>query len=201
MSKVTTIRRYASVLTSVEAYLANLVDVVEGSKYTNDLADAGGPTRWGITQRTLSHWRGKPATADEVKNLSRGEALDIYRHEYVAQPGFDKIAEVSAQVALEMIDTGVNMGPLQATKYLQRALGVLYSGLVVDGHCGSKTVGMLKDYVGKRGERGVQVLVTALNCLQGGDYIRIAESDSSQRRFTYGWLSQRVFQNISDWAA
>lgn len=185
---------------TVDAYLANLVDVVEGGTYTNDPADKGGPTRWGITQATLAKWRGKLVTALDVQNLTRDEALAIYRSEYVTGPGFDKVYQVAPAVALEMIDTGVNMGQQQAARYLQRCLRVTGAAIVVDGNCGPKTVQALRDFVAKRGARGVQTLVTALNCLQGGDYIRIAEANPAQEKFVYGWLNQRVYQNVADWA-
>lgn len=193
-------------MNAIDAYLTNLVDVVEGSTYTNDPADHGGATKYGITLRTLSRVRGRPVSADDVKNLTRDEALAIYRSDYVTLPGFDKIAAVAMDVALEMIDTGVNMGPAQAARYLQRSLNVLnlngaaWPVLATDGQCGPKTVRALQTYVLQRGDRGIQVLVAALNCLQGSDYIGMAESDPSQQRFIYGWLNQRVFQNLADWA-
>lgn len=187
-------------MNAIEAYLAHLVDVVETGRYTNNPADKGGPTRWGITQKTLARWRGRPVTALDVQNLPRSEALLIYQAEYVTDPGFDKLADVSINVALEVIDTGVNMGQQQATRYLQRCLHVLGEAVQVDGECGPKTVSALAGYRTRRGDKGISLLVTALNCLQGGDYIRIAEANPSQERWLYGWLNQRVFQNISDWA-
>lgn len=189
-------------MNAVEGYLAHLVDVVEGGTYTNDPADAGGPTRWGITQTTLAKWRGHAASAADVQNLTRDEALDIYRAWYVTEPGFDKLAAVSINVALEAIDTGINMGVMTATRYLQRCLNLLDDApsLIADGVCGPKTVAALLDYLKRRGDRGEAVLVTALNGLQCADYVRLAENDSVDRKFIFGWLSQRVFQNINDWA-
>lgn len=186
-------------MTAIDRYLANLVDVVEGPGYTNDPTDRGGPTRYGITQRTLSRVRGKPASADDVKNLTRDEALAIYRDEYVALPGFDKIAQVSTPVALECIDTGVNMGPQVATSLLQRSLNSLGASLRADGACGPKTVDALKTYLQQRGPQGERLLLVALNCMQGSRYIDITEADPSQKRFFYGWLRQRL-QLVPDYS-
>lgn len=189
-------------MNAVDAYLTHLVDVVEGDAYTNDPNDAGGPTRWGITQATLAKWRGKAVTASDVQNLTRDEALAIYRDWYVTTPGFDKVAAVSMNVALEVIDTGVNMGVMTATRYLQRCLNLLFDQplLVADGVCGPKTVEALQGFIAQRAERGVAVLVTALNGLQCADYVRLAENDSADRKYIFGWLNQRVYQNINDWA-
>lgn len=187
---------------AIDAYLAHLVDVVEGAAYTNDPSDGGGPTRWGITLATLAKWRGHAVTPQDVANLARDEALAIYRDWYVTAPGFDKVGALSMNVALEAIDTGVNMGVMTATRYLQRCLNVLddVPTLVADGVCGPKTLAALADYLRRRGARGEAVLVTALNGLQCADYVRLAETDSADRKFIFGWLSQRVFQNINDWA-
>lgn len=190
--------------TTVDAYLDQLVDVVEGGVFTDDPYDAGGPTRWGITQKTLAQYRRHPVTTSDVAALTRDEALAIYRAQYVNGPGFDALAAVSAPVALEVIDAGVNMGVGVAARYLQRCLNVLnQSGawpvLVVDGNCGPKTAATLATYLRQRGARGEVLLVTALNCLQGADYIRLAETSALNRKFIYGWLSARVLQNLRDW--
>lgn len=185
---------------TIEEYLAHLVDVVEGPEYTNDPNDSGGATKYGITQHTLSDWRGHLVTPEEVANLSRDEALEIYRHLYVVKPGFDKVAVVAQSVALEVIDTGVNMGQSASTKFLQRCLNVLAHPVGVDGVCGPATVAALQRYVTRRGAKGVAVLVVALNCLQGDKYISLAESDPEKQTFVFGWLTQRVWQNVEDWA-
>ncbi len=111
----------------------------EGSKYTNDPADPGGPTRWGITSKTLRRWRrssgypdGHQVTADDVRALERREAAEIYRVEYVERPGFDKLEE---EVRPFVVDTGVNMGPGTAARMFQTAVGA-----TVDGTIGPKTL-------------------------------------------------------------
>lgn len=104
---------------------------VEGSKFTDDPADPGGPTRWGITQKTLAAWRGHRVTADDVRALKRHEAIEIYRVEYVERPGFDKVRE---ELRPFLVDTGVNMGQATAARMFQEAVGA-----TVDGNIGPKT--------------------------------------------------------------
>ncbi len=114
-----------------------IIDAVleaEGAKYTNDPADPGGPTRWGITLKTLRRWRqsggrrgGRQVTAADVRALGRPEAFEIYRVEYVDRPGFDKIPE---DVRPFVVDTGVNMGPGTAARMFQTAVGATVDGLI-----------------------------------------------------------------------
>lgn len=106
----------------------------EGSVYTNDPADAGGPTRWGITLANLSSWRGHSCTANDVRTLTRDEAAAIYRAQYIRP--FDQLATSSLRV--NVIDMGVNAGVRRATMLLQQMVGV-----TVDAWLGPETVGAL----------------------------------------------------------
>lgn len=183
---------------AITKYLAHLVDDVEGDKYTNDPADAGGPTRWGITQTALARYRGHAVTPDDVRQLSRDEALAIYSQNYVDQPGYNRIAALSEAVAIELIDTGINCGRTTATRYLQRCLNVLnrsgndWGDITTDGQCGPATAGALAALLNQRGDEGAKVLLVALNCLQGNHYIALAEAKPTNERFVYGWLRARV---------
>ncbi len=101
----------------------------EGSTYTDDPQDHGGPTKYGITLRDLRTWRGQPGlTGADVAALTEAEARAIYRRRYVAQPGFDSIADPWLQAWL--VDTGVLQGPRVAVKLLQKAVGVETDGVL-----------------------------------------------------------------------
>ncbi len=68
------------------------------------------------------------------------------------------MAQFSPDIAAEMCDTGVNMGPTVATKMLQRWLNVfnrggkLYPDMDVDGRIGPRTIAALRAYLGNRGK-------------------------------------------------
>jgi lysozyme family protein len=183
---------------AIDRYLVNLVDVVEGPKFTDDPRDRGGPTKYGITQRTLASHRGHTVSVGDVQALGRDEALAIYRADYVTLPGFDKVAKISEPVAIECIDTGVNMGPQVATVLLQRCLNVMndrgtrWPSLKVDSSCGPATCSALAALLRERGAEGQRILLLALDCEQGARYISIAEADPKQQDFVFGWLRQRV---------
>lgn len=164
--------------------------------YSDHPADRGGPTRFGITEQVA---RANGYTGD-MKTFPRDRAVAIYRATYWTRPAFDQVASVSALVAAELFDTGVNMGVAVAAGFLQRALNVLnrggtdYPDLKVDGQIGPVTIYALRQYVAKRGAPGEVVLVKALDALQGERYISLAEGRPANEAFVYGWLSERLGQ-------
>jgi Glycosyl hydrolase 108 len=58
------------------------VVLAEEGGYTNDPDDRGGPTNFGITIDDLREWRGTDVTAEDVKNMTKAEAQEIYRSKY-----------------------------------------------------------------------------------------------------------------------
>lgn len=170
----------------------------EGSKFTDDPKDSGGPTRWGITQAVLSKWRGMKVAAADVANLTKIEARAVYFARYVDGPGFKAILTISPSIAEELIDTGVNTGPARATEMLQRALNALnrqgrdYPDVKVDGECGPGTIAALQAFIAFRKAEGITVLLRALNALQGSFYLELAEKRPKDEEFLYGWLLNRV---------
>lgn len=162
--------------------------------YVDHSHDRGGPTAWGITQAVA---RANGHTGD-MRALPMSFARDVYKRRYWLEPGFGAVSLLSKPIAEELADTGVNMGPQTAGKFLQRALNVLNleaklsPDLTVDGHIGPATLNALGAYLKHRREDGERVLLTALNCLQGARYIEIAERDRTQESFVHGWLRARV---------
>ena len=108
----------------------------EGEQYVDHPSDPGGATRWGITFNTLKAWRGKPVTKQDVRNLTKKEALDIYEAQYWKAVGADKLPE---GLDYAVADYGINSGPARAVKDLQRVLGV-----TADGVIGVQTLAALK---------------------------------------------------------
>ena len=61
--------------------------------YVDHPRDRGGPTKFGITQSTLSRHLGRPASADDVRGLTPDVAADIYRRYYYEAPGLDLLPQ------------------------------------------------------------------------------------------------------------
>jgi lysozyme family protein len=162
--------------------------------YVNDARDAGGETNFGITKATAI----ANGYTGPMRDLPRALAIEIYRRRYVASPGFDKIIPLSAAIAAELVDTGVNMGPKVAAGFLQRALnsfnnrGRDYSDLAVDGRVGPATRAALDAFLRKRGKQGETVMLAALNALQGERYISMGEARQANEAFMFGWFANRV---------
>jgi len=176
--------------------IVQLIDAVidrEGG-YSDHPADRGGPTRWGITQRVArdSGYDG------DMRLFPRSSAVAIYRRLYWIAPGYDRVAERAHALAAELFDTGVNMGPAVATRFLQRALNALnrgardYPDIAADGTVGPRTLAALDGFLRVRGRSGERVLLTAVEALQGERYLHLAESRPANEAFLYGWLANRI---------
>ena len=105
--------------------------------YVNNPNDSGGPTKYGVTQATLSAYLGHPASVDDVQNLDQATAKAIYTANYLNKPG---IAKLPALIQPVMLDAAVNSGPGQSIKFLQEVLNDSgYGPLTVDGGLGPMT--------------------------------------------------------------
>jgi hypothetical protein len=96
--------------------------------YSDNPADPGGPTNYGITLATLRAYEGDPnLTAEDVKKLTPAVAKEIYRIAYWNRM---QCGALPAGLDLEVFDFGVNSGPGESVKTLQRLVGVTQDGSV-----------------------------------------------------------------------
>lgn len=96
--------------------------------YSNNPADPGGETMFGVTAR-VARARGY---AGNMRNLPLTEAERIAQAEYWDAIRADELPEA---VRFDVFDTAYNSGVTQAIRFLQRALG-----LTVDGKLGAITI-------------------------------------------------------------
>lgn len=156
--------------------------------YSNHPTDRGGATRFGITER-VARANGYDGA---MRDLPRGDAVRIYRALYWEKPKFDRVATLAPDLAAELFDTAVNMGPATAIRFLQRALGPLSGeALAQDGLIGPATLTALHRFLDKRGGEGERVLIRAVDGLQAARYVELAEKRPANRAFLYGWLRTR----------
>lgn len=153
--------------------------------YSNDPADRGGATKFGISLRFL---KGLPKSAgdldrdgdvdiDDIRFVTLDQARSIYRDQFWNEcrcgdlpPGLDTV----------MLCTAVNHGPGYAKKLLQESLRV-----AVDGQIGDKTL------AAARGARLAELIPEMLS-RRALFYADIVRSNSTQARFERGWY-RRLF--------
>lgn len=102
-----------------------------------DPRDPGGPTKFGITQTTLSRWRGVPVSPQDVANMESAEASQIYYHWYWQPLGCPELH--SAATATAILTTGVLFGIVTVMRLAQHAANEQGCSLIVDGYFGPKT--------------------------------------------------------------
>lgn len=105
--------------------IIELILAHEGGAYTNDPADSGGPTKWGITMPVLSAYLGRNVSARDIQMLTREMASSIYRQRFVLP-----FAKLPDPVRVNVIDMGVNAGTKRATILLQQTVGAQPDGLL-----------------------------------------------------------------------
>lgn len=162
----------------IENYLDRMI-AREGG-YVNHPADRGGPTKYGITLKTLAVWRNKVVTPRDVRELTENEAKHIYRENYYRKPGIDRLPRLIQE---HVFDIAVNSGPHKAVMLLQEALNILGSSLVVDGLIGRKTIGAAQLHYSP-------YVNNVLVHLRLGYYQSICDKRPSQNAFRKGWIAR-----------
>jgi lysozyme family protein len=147
-------------------------------------SDRGGPTKYGITQATLSRHLGRTATVAEVRRLTQERAREIYRRDYFEAPGIDQLPE---RVQALLFDSAVNHGPARAIRFLQRvANDAGFGPLAEDGMAGPATRASAM-----AAEQVMQDWLTAALVEERRlFYHRIVDNDPAQRAFLAGWMGR-----------
>ena len=148
--------------------------------YVNDPKDRGGETKFGISKRSYPNV--------DIKNLTIDDAKKIYYNDFWKTTSMN-LDNIPDDIAIELFDTGVNIGMPSVRKMLQRALNLLnrvetrFADLKVDGLIGQNTM----KAVSLTNEKE---LLKVLNGLQFMWYYNIVENDHTQERFFAGWVKR-----------
>lgn len=153
--------------------------------YVDHPDDRGGPTNFGITQKSLSRYLGRAATVNEVKTLSVDVAREIYERNYYIAPSLNTLP---SGIQPFLFDSAVNHGPRRAIRFLQSVCNqARYSPqLSEDGAVGPNTR-RAANWADR--EMGV-VLLKALFEERRNFYRIIVEASPSQRVFLKGWMNR-----------
>lgn len=105
--------------------------------------DPGSHTNMGITIFTLSSYRQKECTPEDVKNLTVEEAGEIYKENYWNPLACD---DLPSGVDLSVFDMGINAGVVRGGKLLQEVVGSSQDGVI-----GPQTLNAVESYIVKYG--------------------------------------------------
>lgn len=153
--------------------------------------DKGGRTNLGVTQGTLNTAR-KSITGlpERVDNLTRGQALEIYRKLYWDK---SRCSDLPEPIDLLTFDAAINCGTGGAGKMLQRALNRMGASLSVDGSIGPLTTVACREAFASAPWR----LIGTLQMERVRWHNSIVARDRSQLTFLHGWLN-RIIRNAEE---
>lgn len=158
--------------------------------FVNDPDDPGGATNFGVTIHTLRRLRlGAQVTVDDVRALTREQAIDIYVDHYFTRP---RIAELPEPLWPTVFDMYVNAGA-NAVRILQRLLVQMGLDVATDGVIGPQTIAATH----RAYDMAPSHLVDAYGIARRDYYYRIADQRPASRKFARrrdggkgGWITR-----------
>jgi lysozyme family protein len=167
---------------------------IEG-KYSNNAADSGGETMYGITIK-VARANGYHGS---MRELPLAKAKQIYREDYWDVLRLDDVATFMPALARELFDAAVNCGTGNAGRWLQAALnalnsrGTLYSDIAVDGQVGKQTLAALDQLRKKRSALKAEIALGRLcDAQQAVYYLELSQRRQKDEEFVYGWVMNRI---------
>jgi len=126
-----------------------LIQAAEGGyqKYPNDSGNYNSRgelvgTNYGVSAKLYEKYLGYPPTEQDMRNITKQEALNIFKQYYWDKLLADQIN--SQAVAETFVDMAINAGDRRAVKIMQRVLNDYFNkNLQIDGIMGPKTLGAI----------------------------------------------------------
>jgi len=153
--------------------------------YVNHPADRGGPTKFGITLKTLSAYLGRIVSASDVEALDEATAREIYERNYFYGPHIDQLPEL---IQPFIFDCAVNHGPSRAIKFVQKVCNQegYMPPLDEDGGMGSKTRTTAQTAAAEMGDGLLKALLEERRRF----FQALVDKDPSQKVFLAGWMNR-----------
>lgn len=146
--------------------------------YSNNPADKGGATNYGITEATAR----RHGFTGDMRNLTAETAAGIYASEY--WPGLESVLDQA--VASKIFDMRVNFGVSGGNKLAQQAANNLVEPpTAVDGRWGPDTVDTIN-------AAPPVAMLDELAAVAAARYQAIVDRDPSQETFLRGWLRRAL---------
>lgn len=182
----------------IDKIIDELIGIEGDGQGRIDPNDAGGATRWGVTEAVAREY----GYTGPMKDLPRDTAELLYLEEYFVRPHFDKVLLRSRELAAELFEIEVNLPPGQAATFLQRALNALndpdgdgqvnYPQLKPDGDLGAQSFIALDAFLKLRKSAGERCLLALINSQQAVYYLGRTEARAKNKKYMFGWTMNRV---------
>jgi len=143
-----------------------------GAKVTKDPVDPGGTTKYGISQKAYPKL--------DIENLSEGDAIDIYLHDYWEPSKAERLPDDLKHIYFDMV---VNMGKKRAVRILQKAINNKGGHLVVDGGIGKMTLGAV---------HSINLEPDRLRAFRVKYYANLVKKKPSLEKYFYGWFRRSL---------
>lgn len=161
-------------------FIDEIIEREGGSKETNDPADAGGRTKYGISERANPDlWKNGPPTY--------AQARARFTQRYLLP--FDGITD--PQLVHQLVDWGVTSGPGRVIQILQQLVGAK-----IDGKLGPQTLAKVNTYPDGElfgfpaiGAQRLNILVRDARCMQ---YAGATKAKPTNLKFLLGWLKRAM---------
>ena len=153
-------------------HAVNIVLANEGG-LSVDPHDAGGTTKFGISQASYPHL--------DIKNLTIDQAKKIYMHDFWNNQPYKNINDF--EIAAKIFDLSVNIGAKWANRLLQRALKSTSCTVSEDGVLDAKDIAAIN-------QADPTDLLAALKSETAGYYRMLATIHPKYSIFLRGWLKR-----------
>ncbi len=162
--------------------------------FVNDPDDPGGATNFGVTIHTMRRLgldldADGAITAQDVRQLSRAQAIDIFLEHYFERP---LVAKLPRALQASVFDMYVNAGS-NAVKILQRLLRQMGFEVIVDGALGPQSFAAVRAAY----EAAPDHLVNAYGIARRNYYFRLADGRIASRKYARtlaggkgGWIKR-----------
>ena len=141
-----------------------------GDKITEDPADPGGLTKYGIAKRYHPEI--------DIRNLTLEEATAIYKKEYWDTVRADEIQ--SQSVAEMLFDAAVNPGVDTAIKIARTVLGLPPSG------------GADSDLMSHINSTDPVIFATAFTLAKIARYVFLVKQNKAKQKYFFGWVNRAL---------
>lgn len=169
----------------------------EGSKYTNDPDDAGGPTKYGITKKTYEEFFQLATTEETIAGMSPETAKQIYNALYWSRLRCADLQDLA--LAIAFFDSAVLYGVGTIALIVQRSLSLCGAVIKLDGVLGDKSI----ETINKLGGGALRTRSTLLTTFHGLllehiDAVIVAKP--KDEKYRHGWTlrADRLLQLLDD---